>query len=90
MIKDPKNIEDWKAKTFKNRNKTAANAQLLDENRLIAKISFLKQILNADKDFSNAELVAASTAGSEADINIDDIDKTNLISSLLATDANKT
>lgn len=88
-IKDPKEIEDRKAKT-KDGTGTTGNAQLLDENRPIAKISQLNQVLNADEDLSDAESVAGSAAGSEADFDIDDVDEADLISGLLATEADET
>ena len=89
-IKDPKKIKDQKAKIFKDKNVTAANAQLLDKNKLIAKINFLNQVLNSNRDFFNAESVANSIAISKTNFNIADVDEANLIFGLWTTEANKT
>ena len=88
--KDAKKIVDWKTKTSMDKNKTAANAQLLPENRLKVKINSSNKVLNANKDFYKTESVADLKAGLEADFNIDHVNKTDLIFGLLAIEANET
>lgn len=71
-IKDPKKIKNQKSKTKKG-IKTAKNAQLLDKNKLIVKISLLNQILNTNKNFSNAESVVDLANNLEADFNYNNV-----------------
>ena len=76
------------------KNVTTANTQLLDKNRPISRIN---QMLNADNDVTNADsdtgseasLEASSEACSEADLDLDNVDKADLVYGVLATEADK-
>ena len=87
-IKDLKEIEKEKSKNSK--DTTFANTQLLDKNKPISKMN---QVLNANKDFSNASSEAGSEADLEArlkaDFDFNNNDKANLVSGILVTEANK-
>ena len=73
---------------------TTANAQLSDKNRLISRMN---QVLNTDSDVidadldagSEADLEAGSRSCSEADFDLDDVNKADLVSGVLATEADK-
>lgn len=62
----------------------------MDKNKPIAKINFLNQLYNDNKNYFNVELIATLIAILEVDYNINSINKVDLISGLLAIKANKT
>ncbi len=99
-IRDPKEVKQQKLKNSK--DVTAINAQLLDKNRPILRIN---QVLNANDEFSETDTDAGvetdsnigsktgygpdSEAGSESDFDLNNTDKTDLVSGVLATEADK-
>lgn len=83
-IIDQKEIEEQKLKNSKDR--TTANAQLSDKNPPISKMN---QKLNVNDNVTNADSDTSSKADSEANLDLENTDEADLISRLLATEANK-
>lgn len=70
---------------------TIGYAQILDKNRLIAKITLLNQVLNTKDNLYKTKSLISSTASLETVFNLDlnSINKAHLISDLLVINANK-
>lgn len=91
-IKDQKKVKKQKSKNFK--DITTANAQLSDKKRPISRIN---QVLNTDDNVTDANSDAGSKASSKTgsgaclkvDFDLNNADKVDLLSGVLATEANK-